>query len=590
MADPQPYNYTPPSVSGYFPSDLFNSGAGQPGYTPGVTQPNFQARSLSRTPDGEIIFWRLILEDFRGGLNVTVAPYNGTHDRISSSTLDTRFYRSLILPQLTTTYTTPDPGGTIVGLHSVNIFNRLMWAAGSTNASCLFRENSISDPTPTAVSGYNSTSAITGLSLGVIGGATAAQRLIISRLSNAMQVISDSVGTVAGTMHADTNPGWGAIQTFVNDNLLLLYANGAIRYLRATDAITTQPTVGLSSVPNGGFAVGMVKLAGAPLRPTWVWPFQDTTGGMLANGSESPGHVVQTNVEATDYQEIPVGLRYVYWCINVNGTALVSSDRERITYYDGKYAARDITWIANREPNSDYIYEARGGFCNGNEVWVLVNKRKSTNGTGNTQVWWEVYNLETNAWHQVSAATTTSTTGSMGLMAGGALPYSATTGFTNAYYDGSWKNIFVPVYGYSPFDLYRNTTGSQSTTGNEYEATGTLTTPQWELPGLEGWPKLVTRIFALGDIDAGGTAATDAYQTITAGNLSGTFRTGLSGRAQLVNLQDNMDLFYKLQVSTTLGRTTNSTRYTPNGLPIIIEGVCFVGNLNPPYAWMEDVR
>lgn len=590
MADPQPFNYTPPSASGYFPADLFNAGAGQPGYQGQVTQPNFQVKVLQNRPEGQILAWRLILEDVRGGLNATVVPYNGYHDRVYSSTLDTRFARTLILPQKLTTSSTPDPGGTIVGLHSVNIFNRLMWGAGSSNGSCLFREASISDPTPTAVSGYNSTSAITSMGLGVIGGATAAQRLIISRLSNNMHVISDSVGTVAGTMHNDTNPGWGVIQTFVNDNLLLIYANGAIRYLRATDALTDQPSVGLSSVPNGGFPLGMIKLAGAPLRPTWVWPYQDTTGGMLANGSESPGHVVQTNVEATDYQEIPMGIKYIYWAVNVNGNAIVASDRERIMYYDGKFAARDLTWIANREPNSDYIYEARGGFVNGNELWVFVNKRKSTNGTGNTQFWWEVYNFETNAWHQVSAATTGSTTGSMGLMAGGALPYSATTGFHLAYVDGSWRQQFAPVYGYNPFDLYRQTSGSQSSTGNEYEASGTYKSPYWELPGLEGWPKLTTRIFYLGDVDAGGTASTAATATITAGNLSGTFATGLPQRAQLVNMSDNLDLWYKLQVQVDLARTSASTRYTPNGLPLIIEGVCFVGALQPMMDWMDDIR
>lgn len=590
MADPQPFNYTPPAVSGFFPQDLYNYEARTGGYAAGITQPNFDARTLSKTPDGDIIFWRLILEDARGGLNVTVAPYSGTHDRISSSTLDTRFYRTLILPQKTQTYSTPDPGGTIVGLHSLNIFNRLMWGAGSSNGSCLFREAGLSDHTPTAVSGYNSTSAITGMHAGVIGGVTSAQRLIVSRLTNVMHVISDTAGTIAGSMHADTNPGWGVIQTPTNDNLLLIYSAGGIRYLRAEDAITDQPTLGLGNVPNGGFPLGMIKLAGAPIRPTWVWPYQETVGGMLANGSESPGHIVQTDVEANDYQEIPMGIKFVFWALNVNNTAIIASDRERIMLYDGKFAARDITWIANREANSDFIYEARGGFVNGNEVWVLVNKRKSTNGTGNTQVWWEVYNLENNSWHQVSAVISGSTTGSMGLMAGSSLPLSATTGFTTAYVDGSWRSIFVPVYGYNPFDLYRNTSGSQATTGNEYEASGTFKTPQWELPGLEGWPKLTTRIFYLGDVDAGGTAATAATATITAGNLSGQFATGLPGRAQLVSMQDNMDLWYKLQVQIDLARTTDSTRYTPNGLPVIIEGVAFVGNIVPPYGWMEDVR
>ena len=583
-------NYVPPAVSGYFPSDLFNASAPLSVNSGQSVQPRFSARVVERLPQGDVVFWQATIEDLRGGLNLTNGRFDEDFDRVESGDADARFYRTLILPQLTTNATSPDPGGTARGMHSVNFNNKLYIGIGSTANLALFSETSSSDPTIGAVT-YSPSSGITALATVAAGGANAALRLAVGRNDAADPVQLLTTAHATTSMHANTGRCWGIIQTFINNNTILIYSQGAIRYLDSTTSdVATQPTVGLSNVPNGGYALGMVKLAGAPIRPYWVWPLNENTSGMLVPGSETPGRLVSTNQEGTDYQYIPMGLKYVFSACIVNGTALVATDKERIVYYDGKTTARDLGWVSARTPNSDRIYECRGLVANGPEIWCRVNHKAAPSGTGNTNAWWEVYNLETGAWHQVSASATMSSTGSYSTLPAGALPLSETTGFIHDYSDGSWRRLFVPLYGYNPYNTYRQTSDAQSGSGNEYEQNARITLPKLEFPGLEGWPKYVTRIIFHGDVESGGSDSVAASVQWSAGNMDATFNTGFENRAQLMNVLDNNDLFYRLQPVCNLTRTTASTRFTPNALPVTFEGYAFVGNAEPPYSWVEDVR
>ena len=579
------------TVSGYFPEDIFNLGAPQANVTAPRRNQNFQQRVVLSVPGkGKVIQWRLLLEEARGGLNKPLGLWDEDYDRISSSDADARWPLTLILPQLTTNATTPDPGGTLKGIHSCHVYDQLVIGAGSTSNSALFTETSSTDPTIIAKT-FTPSGAITSVTPVTIGGPSVSQRLAVGyNGANPVQIVASNF-TVAGTMDAATNNCWGIIQTFLNNNQLLIYAGNAIRHMDSTAAITsTVINTGLNNIPMGGYALGMAKLGGAPIRPLWVFPLEDQTGGMLANGAEKPGRIVFTNQEGTDYQEIPLGLKYVFFACLMNNSAVVATDKERIIYYDGRAAPRDLQWVAEREPDSDKVYECRGLFTNGPELWIDVNQKASANGTGSTKRWWEVYNTDTNSWYQVSATQTLSSTGSFGLGASGALPYSKTTGFTHIYSDGSWRRIFVPVYGYNPYNLYRQTSGSQTSTGNEYELTATYTSPKWELPGLEGWPKITTRISFMGDVDSGGTTTSNATVVVTAGNMSATFATGFSDRAQTAPITDNQSTYYKLQVSEVLTRNSGSTRWTPQGFPVMIEGLCFIGDNQLPEWFLDDVR
>jgi hypothetical protein len=257
--------------------------------------------------------------------------------------------------------------------------------------------------------------------------------------------------------------------------------------------------------------------------------------------------------------------------------------------------------LERRDVGRTLLYRCGGLGQNGQEILIEVNKFQSPQG-GNQAVtrWLEVYNLETNAVHQISAVQTIAAAAAFSTTKRSVsmprIPVSTQTGFSqilrldNGSTTATFDRMFIPVYGYNPYNLYRQTNTSNPSTGNEYESTGTMRTPKFELPGLEGWPKMVSRIVMMGDVDSGGTATTAATQSITAGNLTATFGTGLSGRSQIQNLTDSGDVFYKLQVETTLTRTSASTRFTPNGFPIMIEGYCWIGAMEPPFGWNSDNR
>ena len=591
-------NYTPPSVSGYYPPDLFNLGAPEAKTGQRTLKGLYSVRVVDKLPEGDIIQWKVIVEDARGGLNLTQGHFDDDYDRVSSSDLDTRHYRTLILNQLTTNQSgSVTPTANFYGVHSAMFSSKLHIGVGSTANRALFAETSTSDPTLAVVT-YSPASAITHMGTISTGSAMANARLAIGHESNVVQLLDAAYATTA--MHADTAGCYGIIQTFINNNQLLIYSGGSIRYLDSSVAVTTQPTVGISNVPSGGYALGIAQLSGTPARAYWVWPRVNNTLPLLL-GSESPGRLISTNLEGTDFQEIPLGLANVYWACLVGGSAVVASDRSRIVYYDGRSRPRDINWISNREANGNFVYECRGLGQNGQEIIIDVNRYASPNG-GNQAVtrWLEAYNLETNAVHQISKAQTIAAAAALNTskrsVAMARIPISEQTGFSQILRNESgtsttsWDRMFIPVYGYNPFNLYRQTDSANANTGNEYEATGTYTTPEFELPGLEGWPKMVSRIVMMGNVDTGGTASTAATQTVTAGNLTATFSTGLSGRAQLQELVDAGDVIYKLQLSTTLARTTANTRYTPQGFPIMIEGYAFIGNMEPPFGFNSDGR
>ena len=320
---------------------------------------------------------------------------------------------------------------------------------------------------------------------------------------------------------------------------------------------------------------------------------------MLLFGSEIPGRIVSTLLEGSDPQELVLPLKRIFFAAIVRD-GIVASDKERIVFHNGR-SIRDLRWIKDRVANSDRLFECRGFWVNGPELYVEVNHRASASGTGSTNRWIEAYNFETDSWHQVSGTTTLSSTGAFGVAAGGSFPFSHETNFLHIYSDGSWRRMFAPPNGYNPFSQYRQTSGAQTGTGNEFEATGTYTSTAWELTGLEGWPKTISRIIFLGDVDAGGTAATAATVRVRAGDptaitngtaASANFVTGLptaQGGAQITDFPDNQDLFYRLQVEIRLARTTASTRFTPNGLPVIIEGFAFPRLPALPTRFLEDV-
>ena len=599
-----PYNdstgeYIPPKAGAYF-GDLYNVGAGAADYAERTVKPQFQSRVIDHLPEGQIVAWRLMLEDTQGGLNLTQGRFDTDYDRVSSSTLDTRFYRTLVNPQLLTIQTTPVLGSTIfaTGTHNA-MFNGVLYIAGGLTANAaILKETSATDPTLIAVTydpgaGNNITALNTG-TFGSIAGATNAPYLIVGRPAPAVAQVLNSAHTVFDTALTGC---WGVIQTTLNGGQWLCYYDGRIGVLDIINQpINGVPTPALTNVPNGGCALGLAKIAGAPLRPYWIWP--QGVDHLVAAGTGLPSKVMSTNQNGIDPQLVPMGLETVVSAKIINDSAIVATDEKRVMYYDGRSAARDLFAISQREADSDRELRTLGFAVNGNEVITEINARRATSGSASvfTQRWLESYNLETNAWHRISRIQDMgSTTSNASAPTPAGLHLSATTGFMHTFVEmGSsgrgWNRMFIPPYGYNPYNQLRQSSGAGSSTGYEFESSGTYTSPYFTLPGLEGSPSMVSRITFAGDVDSGGTSGTAATVVVTAGNMSTTFGTGLSRRAQLVDMTDNGETFYQLQITITQTRNSGSTRWTPQGLPVIIEGYTWVPTLPPPYGWVDDGR
>lgn len=587
MTNAVPYNYVPPSVSGYFASDPYNFGGPTSGKLGDAKfHPSYKTKVIQRTPEGDIVHWQVVIEDLRGGLNCTFGKFSselvyesGDYDRILFSDADARFYRTLCLPQTTTSQSVNSAITPATGIHSANAFGKLHIALGGTAGHQLFAESG-TPGTMTDLAFGPGTTQVTALARVAIGGASANESLIMGFASGPALVIDSSYSSTS--MDSSTTNLWGAIQTFTNNNQLLLYAGTKILGLDSTVAVTTAPEVLLNNVPSGGYALGMAKLGGAPIRPTWVFPL-NPGGSVVLSDTGFYGRVVQTSVEGTDYFEIPTGLKYVQSACISNDSAVIATDGQRLTINDGRSQPRDLMIIEDRVyagANSNSwganTVKIRGVAARGPEVWVEM----VATGASVTR-WFERYDTVHNSWHQTGLGKTL-TSGDGTVLMAGSMPWSDATGWLVTYSGVNthrFSAVFAPPYGSNPYTLGNTSTNALFT----YDSPAVFLSPWWELPGLEGYPKLISRIDFLGDVDTSPGSTVGVYVT---GGAHVDFISGLSRRAQLADLIDTGDIFYQLQFAVTLSATTAHT--TPNALPILLEGYCFVKNLDPPYSFIDD--
>lgn len=581
--------FEPPVVSAFFPN-LVNYGAEPVGLPRGFTRPKHRAKIVYEDDEYTILFSRIDIEDFGGGLNMVRGNYEVDWDRIASGTAPTNNYKTLPLPFLQETDTSPDPVGTPVGVHSCNMDGVKYIGVGTS----LLKETSATDSSLVATD-YVAPSAITHIGAIVIGGDTADQRLCISHRTDppAIVTVSGTTATVVGTMHANLDTSFGFVQGFLyvdatHTNPILFYANRGIWLLYQESGITDAPTQVLAGVPHGGQSLGLVELGAAGIRAAFIWPHQQRTAGMLSSNGHKPGKVVTVNLLGTDYQIEPVmGLPTddVYVAAIVNGSSIVASDKRRVCLYTGRQGSRDLGWFANRTPNSDFThYEVLGFAVNSSEIWANVNHIPFATGT-NTVQQWEAFDLETNSLHPRSTETNVGTAFARSTISS-PIVISDLTRAIHQYSSTQWKSIFVPYYGENPFDMYRKTAGAGAGTGKTFESQASVTTCAMDIPGLEGWPSVPSRVLFMGQIQDASDNTTRGKVTVDWANWEGDFSTegkylraeflaGRDGRHQASHAPiHDRNYFYKFQVKITIDQGsggTDPTRYTSNALPLGFE-------------------
>lgn len=538
--------------------------------------------------------WEIVIEDLRGGIDVTQNYFDKAYNKTYWATGDTRFPGAFFLPTIANT-STPTDFANEIGIHHALLSTNLAIGVGSTANSCLFTPTSASDPTPSART-FSPGSAITGIWPVVLNNI---QYLAIGRASAAAYLISDLAATPTspGTMHADTNPTWGIIQTPLPGSPILVYAGTSIyNNLNAASAIGAAVTASnLTNVPAGGFAIGIASLGGGPYRAFWAFPILTSSGGGLA--STMHFRIMHCNFEGTDLQELTFPMRGI-WSACVYRDGIVATDSAQVYWHRG--TPINLRWGESRDPyigvGGTYPY-IQGLRVDGDTLAVECFASSGSAGLS----WAEAFDLETGRWNMQRQA---ATTGGLSVIRGsGSLPYNPTYQVAYSALGGASSKFqwqYIPSFGKRPQTTLRDLAGvtigtDLATSFQGYEQGASWWGPLWELRGLEGWPKVVSEILhpndnsndsATGMVSASGTPlitvrVTGAPITITSGVpqtttncISAAFGATSTPVTQVMPIPGSNDARGAFRVEITLARGTDSDR-TPNGLPVIIRGFAY---------------
>lgn len=554
--------------------------------------------------------WQLIIRDLSGGCDLQMAEIGpgSVPNLVSTATLDVSSSRTVCLPpKVDTDSTAANLMSTWKGaLHSVKLENEYfapILGGGSTADKSLFKFDQAAsggtweeDFTITPQT-YSPPSHIVSLSAIRIG-SVLQPKICIGFGDDPARIISaiDGTPTADGTMHANTEPCFGAFETGLNSttpgaSTTLLYANNGWWTLSSTSAITAAPTQTLSNINNGGFIVDSAELSGSPVRLYYVEPIQDLgkthmadTNAATSGSPAALGRVRSVNFEGVDVQDLDVGLDYVIDCKKWRN-GLVQTDGQEVTWHNGQIVNlgfnREGTWSA------DAIVSVSGLAVVGERLFAMVVERSTAASTSYLQ--WFEYILEENAWYPVFEKHSLNT---------GRFPvfvretpfihyFDRTTaspavhrlfygvGLTSGDGITQWRSVPLWPRSYNP---YRS-----QTTGNmprNFATTGSVTLPLFHF--FEGMPKIVTEAQFMGDLK--GTAATVQIQigTVTASGIT------FDANSQTITFSSNdrwdkhrhlfsePPLIDRLQVKVTGNQGSDSTRKTPNFVPFSVSGYVFM--------------
>lgn len=580
----------------YAASEIFEAPQEDTRFQEPLPGPSFRSFQLLRKHPyyGRAVPWEITLNNFAGSYGQQ-GPYESHFNRTASSTLDYRDGDALTLQLKSSDDTTL--AWTNSAVSHCNIFGTMAFGIGGTADNALY--SAILGSYTAHV--YTPGSAITCLHPIVIGGATSAVRLLVGRAGASPQVLADlgATPTVSGTMHANLNPTWGLITSYLNatnpsTGTHLFYANGSIYTLAVTAAITDAPTVaGTASVyPNGGFAIGIIRWNGVD-RAFWWMPQANATSPftmnpVARNANGTKGRIIHTNLEGTDPQELKLPfLKDVVVAFAWRDGLFVSD--EYSGYYVSSSETRNLHFARNW-PNSggtrpiDTIY---GGWPMGNDLMVLY-KIWDTSQSATASLGTEFYNWQRNTWSRcthtnLSGVTAPSGVGAMPLDTNRrALYYFATTGAASV--QSRWQK--VPDGDHKVFDM--RAVGSQNVL-HDFESSGSWTSPNYTLPGnLGDYPSVITEIdMTQCDITTGGSGTIVKCEiACQSGNTSLAFSNTIQAQfadtdpiaERIRRFPRSRDAFnqFQVKVSITQGSTTNKT---PNASPITIRGLTFIDGI-----------
>lgn len=576
--------YTPPDYNSSPDAFGLSSPALFSPYQPPSNNSRFTILNTEDIADGgKRVYWRLEVYDLRQGFQ-QVGRWENNYGGVASSTLSTYYAEQGIIPFLSTGDSSFNPNLSPISIqHTLNVFDTFAigLSSGTSIQTYLYKETSATNAALTQVTyAKGASGGITSLSSVKFVGTEYCAVGLANQGADVLSNLTTGGPTSVGTMNIATVGATGMIQTFLPGSPILICANGAILSLASTGAVTVAPSTVLASFPFGAYALGLASLGGAPVRAFWhgMSLANFSIGSINAQGGINPkGSIISTAQDGTTPQTLALPLSNVLHA-SLYRDGIIATDENRVIFHNGR-TIRDLRVFKDVPANSDKIYKVAEFYVDGPALYAEINIIASASGTGNTQraIWY--YDFDNDAWFQVSATQTLSSTGMQSF--GGRGGVSNQTGFLHMRVkDTKFWRMFHAPYAVSPFN-YRKTSGAQAGTGQEYEPSGVITLTANELPGLEGMPKVIRSVQFMGDVDSGGTGGTPAKINIIAPGIDtsvhsmGDFVTGNPGKLQRRDFEDNIISFYKFQPTITVTRQsggTDPTRLTPQFLPIAFEG------------------
>lgn len=557
-------------------------------------------------------FW-VQFYDLRAGMK-QYGRIDESHGNWSSSTgLDCRYEQVACLPFLATGATTPTTNSAVYPtIHSAQVFRQVAIAISDYAGlnGWMFTETSSTNPALTAIT-YSPGSAITSLNYITVANT---DYLAVGKVGSGTELLSNLTlagPTSAATMTTDSNLNYGMIQTALPGRPILMHANASMYSCNATSltTIAAVPTQTVALCPLGGYALGLASMAGGPVRAYWVMSNENPAtfvpgdiSGSAVSQTNFRGAVWSCNEYGYDLQELRLPLEFVNQAALIRD-GMVATDLNRVIFYNGR-VIRDLRIFADPPQNSSRELKV-GGFWvrNRTELFAEVNEIAASGASADTRrsVW--MYDFDLDCWRQVSTWTTfTGKTGFQSFLGTGqqtgTLPLSRLTNYlhnkSTLATGGTWFRQWQPQPGVNPWSL-RHTVGATAGTGQASEASAQWVSTNFDIPGLEGWPKIITRVQGppAEYIAAGGSGA---YMTIAVGDgrthtftdtePTGRFPIDESGYTRSGGIQT-------IQVTATGYRATtgtDATLYNLNLLPITVEGFCVKEQLSVPSDFTAGQR
>ena len=436
--------------------------------------------------------------------------------------------------------------------------------------------------------------------------ATGTRRLFVGRAAGAAQILSgiDGSPTVAGTMHADTEPGYGAIMSPLNattsgETSILILSNNSIYLLSSAAAIGDAPTQKLSGINDGGYAIGDVTLPGSPPRAYWGIPEDDLgTLHVLYSASGSRFQIWSTDFLGDDPQILDMGVDFLIHALKYRG-GIVGTDGQKIVWHTGDL--NDLGWGRARERDSTTQFNVA---CLAVlEERLLVGVVETNSSSAVTSMYWEEFDFGRGAWYAASVRDDPDVASQPFLCPAGFTPVfhnndheeAATYGHRFAWYrrtaasDEGWYSMSILPSQINPF-YWQNA----SEVFRYFATSGTARTPVYHF--YSGFPKIFTDVWFGGEFPTSANA--DGSVVVEVAEQLGSSLSFTDNPAASFSEADRWDRHFwinpgftsfdrlKLQVTVNQGTGSGATRTTPNALPFRIGGYIFLDN-QPKEDWRK---